>query len=87
MDNLRKEINNLIDNMEDTTKMYNRDLYVLKFVVIETVLYINDFGSFNILKKQVNRIKRYSSKGCNIYSKCNNLRKLLRENKSKCSIF
>ncbi len=86
MDNLRKEINRLIDNMEDVTKIDTRDLYTIKFIMIETILHLESFKSFNILRKQVNRIRRYSSRQCNIYSKCNNLRKLLAENKSKCSI-
>ena len=86
MDNLRKEINRLIDNMEDVTKIDTRDLYTIKFIMIETILHLENFKSFNILRKQVNRIRRYSSRRCNICSKCNNLRKLLAENKSKCSI-
>ena len=86
MDNLRKEINRLIDNMEDVTKIDNKDLYVVKFVMIETILYLKDFRSFHRVRKQLNRVWRYNHKKYNIYSKCNNLRKLLQENNSRCSI-
>ena len=74
MDNLRKKINILIDNLEDTT-INNKDLYAVKFVLIENILKIISVQEIGLLKTLIRRIQRIRSKKNNIYSKVNNLRK------------
>ena len=74
MDNLRKKINILIDNLEDTT-INNKDLYAIKFVLIENILKIISVQEIGLLKTLIHRIQRIRSKKNNIYSKVNNLRK------------
>ena len=74
MDNLRKKINILIDNLEDTT-INNKDLYAVKFVLIENILKIISVQEIGLLKTLIHRIQRIRSKKNNIYSKVNNLRK------------
>ena len=74
MDNLRKKINILIDNLEDTT-INNKYLYAVKFVLIENILKIISVQEIGLLKTLIHRIQRIRSKKNNIYSKVNNLRK------------
>ncbi len=71
MDKLRKEINLLIDNLEDT-KINNKDLYIIKFVLIENILEIINIPQIGLIKTLIHRI---NSRKNNIYSRVNNLRK------------
>ena len=70
----QKKINILIDNLEDTT-INNKDLYAVKFVLIENILKIISVQEIGLLKTLIHRIQRIRSKKNNIYSKVNNLRK------------
>ncbi len=74
MDKLRKEINLLIDNLEDT-KINNKDLYIIKFVLIENILEIINIPQIGLIKTLIHRIHRINSRKNNIYSRVNNLRK------------
>ena len=78
MENLKKEVILLLDNLEND-KISNKELYVAKFVVIETVLKLKSLGSFYVVRDQLKQLARYNSKKKNIVSKINNLRKFLKE--------
>ena len=79
MDNLRKEINLLLDNLENN-KLDNKELYAAKFALIETILHLRNLGSFYVVRDQLHQLARYNSKKRNIVSKVNNLRRFLKEN-------
>ena len=78
MDNLRKEINLLLDNLEDNTKLDNKELYIAKFIIIETILKLKSLGSFYVVRDQLHQLARYNSKKRSILSKINNLRRFLK---------
>lgn len=61
MDNLRKDIADLIDNLEDTS-VNNKDLHVAKFVLIENILKAKGFGGISLVSRLIRRLNRIKSK-------------------------
>ncbi len=78
MDEIRKEINNLIDNLENTNQD-DRELFIVKLLLINNILKTNNFIGLSYIKRYIGRLQRIRSKNNGFESKFNNFKKFFSE--------